>query len=177
MPREISGLRIARSYVTPAGAATVSRVMDFQLGARQGIAIHAILGDMLPDPAATLLSTGLVSEFTGVQTMHLESGSLETVPNAAGEDEDTIDSEVFFRQTLVWAGNDDVTTEFRASLTTHVTPGGIVNFERPILTARNISHRCISDNSGLAILAHVILYYVFVEFSLSELGLILARRT
>jgi len=31
--------------------------------------------------------------------------------------------------------------------------------------------------SSLGFLGHVIIYYTFVEFSLAELGLILARRT
>lgn len=176
MPREISGLRIARSFITP-GNTEVARVLDFQLGARQGIAISGVLGDMSLDPANTAHSASIISEETATQTLHLESGSLETVPDAAGEDEDTIDSEVFYRQHLQFASNDDVTTEFRASVAIVVNPSTIVPFQRPILTARNITHRGIASSSNLGFLAHVIIYYTFVEFSLAELGLILARRT
>lgn len=176
MPREISGLRIARSFITPTDS-EVSRVIDFQLGARQGIAIQSVLGDMVPDPIGVVPPSSTIQEFTATQTLHLESGSLETVPDQAGEDEDTIDSEVFFRQKLVYAGNDDATTEFRASLALLVTPNGIVDFKREILVARNITHRGISTDAAFDFLAHVTIYYVFVEFSLAELGLILARRT
>lgn len=176
MPREISGLRIARSFITPPNS-EVSRVMDFQLGARQGIAIHAVLGDMVIDSTGFTPSAAAQTVLNGTHTLHLESGNLETVPDAGGEDEDTIDSEVFFRQSLLYVGNDDLTTEFRASAAVLVTPSSIVNFERPILTARNITHRGIALQSSLDFLAHVIIYYVFVEFSLAELGLILARRT
>lgn len=176
MPREISGLRIARSFISPTDT-EVARVIDFQLGARQGIAITMVLGEILPDPAGSLLSSSIVSELTGNHTLHLESGSLETVPDAAGEDEDTIDSEVFFRQSMVYAGNDDAATEFRASLAITITPNGPVNYPIPILTARNITHRGISIVSSLDILCHVTIFYTFVEFSLAELGLILARRT
>jgi len=175
MPREISGLRIARSFISPTDSA-VSREIDFQLGARQGIAIHGVLGEIGFDPAGTVWSPAAIIEFNANHTLHLETGSLETVPDAAGEDEDTIDSEIFFRQTLFLAGNDDLTTEFRASLTSQVVPNGMVSFPRPLFTARNISHRGITGDANLDALCHVIIYYVFVEFSLAELGLILSRR-
>ncbi len=178
MPREISGLRIARSFITPSDTA-VSRVIDFQLGARQGIAISAVLGSMLPDPSNTTISAAGIVIMNAVHTLHLESGSLEVVPDVGGEDEDTIDSEVFYRQVGTLIGNDDLTTEFRASITYHSDPNGMVEYPRdkPVFSARNITHRGISTNSSLDFLAHVTIYYTFVEFSLSELGLILARRT
>jgi len=175
MPREISGLRLARSFVTPTEV-EVSRVLDFQLGARQGIAIKAVLGSILANSGSSV-STSTTSFITANHTLHLESGSLETVPDAAAEDEDTIDSEVFYRQDLLLAGNDDAATEFRASITHEVTPSGIVDFPEPIFAARNITHRGITGGSTLDTNCHVLIYYTFVEFSLAELGLILARRT
>jgi len=174
-PREISGLRIARSFITPTEV-RVSRELDFQLGARQGIAIEAILGTMVPGTGSTVSASTIVM-VTGNQTLHLETGSLETVPDAAAEDEDTIDTEVFFRQDLFLGGNDDSTTEFRASLATLVNPNGLVTFSKPIFSARNITHSGITGGSTLDTLCHVLIYYTFVEFSLAELGLILARRT
>jgi len=175
MPREISGLRIARSFITPPFAAT-TRELDFQLGARQGIAIQSVLGGITADPAGFTPSPSTMTEFVANHTLHLETGSLESVPDASTEDEDTIDSEIFYRQDLWIGGQDDSVTEFRASLASLVVPNGIVPFARPIFTARNITHRGITSNSSLAVLCHVIIYYTFVEFSLSELGLILARR-
>jgi len=176
MVKEISGLRIARSYVTPSPT-VVERVIDFQLGARQGISIMAVLPTFTMDILAGPPSLTVLTFRHGIQTLHLESGSLEVVPDDQGEDEDTIDSEVFMRQDVVIGGNDDLTTEFRASLAVTATPNGLITFPRPILTSRNITHRGISDNAVTDINFHVIIYYVFVEFSLSELGLILARRT
>ncbi len=175
MPREISGLRIARSFISPTDS-EVARVLDFQLGARQGIAISSVLGDVVIDPAGFTPSTSTITAFNGVHTLHLESGSLETVPDAVAEDEDTIDSEVFYRQQMSFVGNDDATTEFRASSAVSVMPSGIVNYQKDILTARNITHRGISTAGALDLLCHVTIYYTFVEFSLAELGLILARR-
>ncbi len=176
MPREISGLRLARSFISPTDS-RVSRELDFQLGARQGIAIKGVLGEILPDPATTTIASSGATLPEANHTLHLETGSLETVPNAGGEDEDTIDSEVFYRQSMLLGGNDDSTTEFRASLAFHVTPQGYIPFTPEVLTARNITHSGLATASTLDVLAHVIIYYVFIEFSLAELGLLLARRT
>jgi len=176
MPREISGLRIARSFITPTDAA-VSREIDFQLGARQGISIHSILPTMVPDPAGWEPASAAITEASASHTLHLETGSLETVPDAAGEDEDTIDSEIFFRQEMWLGGNDDAATEFRASIGVMVNPSGMVTYPRPLFAARNITHRGISTGAQMDFLANVLIYYTFVEFSLGELGLILARRT
>jgi len=175
MPKEISGLRIARSFITPTET-RVSRELDFQLGARQGIAIHQVLGSMYVDGSQGPPSTALQAFFDCNQTLHLETGSLETVPNAAGEDEDTIDSEVFYRQDLNVGANDDVSTEFRASVSISVTPSGPVIFPTPIFTARNITHSGQTNAAAFDADCHVIIYYTFVEFSLAELGLILSRR-
>ncbi len=175
-PREISGLRIARSFGTPANAA-VERVIDFQLGARQGIQIHSVLGTIQIDPSSYTPSTTVQVPRNGNQTLHLETGSLETVPDTVAEDEDTIDSEVFYRQDITTLANDDLTTEFRASAAIAITPSGIVDYARPLFSARNITHRSFTNSSGILLLCHVTIFYTFVEFSLAELGLILARRT
>ena len=179
MPREISGLRIARSFITPATANVQdSREIDFQLGARQGIAIHQVLGTWSIDGgAAAAPSVAVMSSYNGVQTLHLETGSLETVPDNAGEDEDTIDTEQFYRQDFCGMGNDDVSTEFRAAMALVVNPSGVVPYAPPILSARNITHAAIVTDALFDSLCHVLIFYTFVEFSLAELGLILARRT
>ena len=175
MPREISGLRMARSFISPTNT-VVTREIDFQLGARQGIALYGVLGSIVPDTGGVVWSTSTIEEFNGNHTLHLETGALEDVPDQDGEDEDTIDSEIFYRQDISLIGNDDAATEFRASAAIMVTPNDLVSFPRPIFTARNITHRGISEESAFDFLAHVIIYYVFVEFSLAELGLIFARR-
>lgn len=177
MPREISGLRIARSFISPAGQTEVSRVIDFQLGARQGIQIHSVLGSILPEAGATTISTSSLTINNGSHTLHAESGSLEAVPDAGAEDEDTIDSEIFYRQDLAFVANDDTTTEFRSAIALSVTPSGVVEYRRPLFLARNPTHRGVNSQAALSTISSVTIYYTFVEFSLSELGLILARRT
>lgn len=176
MPREISGLRIARSFISPTNT-RVSRELDFQLGARQGISIDKVVGEIMPDPAGISIPSSTIAELTGNHTLHLETGSLENVPSAAAEDEDTIDTEIFFRQSLAICGNDDSSTEFRASLAYHLSPAGDLDFPKPLLTARNITHSGMTDSTSMDLLCHVTIYYTFVEFSLAELGLILARRS
>lgn len=173
MPREISGIRIARSFITPTDT-EVLRELDFQLGARQGIQIHEVLGSVIIDPANYTPSATAVTVFNALHTLHLETGSLETVPDAAGEDEDTIDSEVFYRQELIVGAIDEPTAQ--GAFGALVVPPGAVSYPRPILTARNITHRGISGNAALDVLCHVTILYTFVEFSLAELGLLLARR-
>ena len=59
-----------------------------------------------------------------------------------------------------------------------VTPSAPVIYNPPLFAARNLTHRGETTNSALANVTLVVtIYYRFVKFSLSELGLILARRT
>jgi len=173
MPTIVSGMRIARSFVTPAGAAAVTREIDFQLGSQEGVEILGVLGTMRPE---TLSGVASFVQAGGVQTLHLETGSLETVPADAGEDEDTIDTEQFYRQD-VFGSVFDGTTEGAASIM--VTPSGMLWYPEssPIRTARNITHRgeghVATDTWGM----HVMIYYRFVRFTLAEMGVILARRS
>ena len=73
-------------------------------------------------------------------------------------------------------GQDDSSTEFRASLTLQVTPSGLVTYPREIFTARNITHRAVQSSTNGDSVCSVLIFYTFVEFTLAELGLILARR-
>ena len=173
-PKEISGLRIARSFITPTNT-EVQRTIDFQLGARQGISIEGVLPEIAMDIALTVSAT-VPTVLGGSHSLHLETGSLETVPDQTGEDEDTIDSEIFFRQRLTYVGNDDLTTEFRGQGSVHISPNGMWVPPRPLFTARNITHRGLVNSADMDLLCHVTIYYVFVEFTLAELGLTLARR-
>lgn len=168
----ISGLRIARSYITPINAVS-SRELNFNLSTRQGIQIQSVLGIINPLVHSIGSSQGL---HDCVQTLHLETGSLETVPNGAGADEDTVDSEIFFVQNFSRLANDDPTTEFRASAAQMVQPSGVIDYPDPILSSRNITHRAVGNVSVADYGCHIMVFYKFVEFTLSELGVILARR-
>jgi len=175
MPRAVSGQRIARSVVTPAGAATVEREIDFQLGPRLGIEIFQILGGMT---VIDISETTDTLQLNAVQTLHLEAGSLETVPVAAAEDEDTIDSEIFFRQDLTVLIQEEAGTRGGSHSSMLVTPNAPLIMTPTLFSARNITHRGQNVQAALnSCLSWSHIYFRYVEFSLSELGLILARRT
>jgi len=175
MARLISGLRIARSFVTPTGAAVVSRELDFQLGSDQGIQIEAVLGHgHIADSTPTVSDTTLVTAI-GLSSLHLETGSLEDLPIANAEDADDIDTEVFYEQSFthvvqvpstVGGGGGGVLA----------TPSGLVTFAQPIQTARNVTHRGETLATGQLGLFHVLIYYRYVQFTNAELGFLLARR-
>jgi len=170
MPRALSGIRIARSYLTPAGTTAVQRVLDFQLGADDGIEVFSITGDI------GMQTTGVGASYVAgsvVQTVHLESGSIEAVPIGT-DDEDTIDSEQIYRQTLCHV-NYNGTTEAASSMV--ISPATPVVYPQPLFSARNITHNAIGDLATYVFGCHVLIQYRFVRFSLQELGLILARRS
>lgn len=173
MVKEISGMRIARSFITPTDS-VVTRELDFQLGPQMGIGILGVLGDIRIDANAWTPSPTALTTLQGRHGLHFETGSLEGIADEAGEDEDTIDSELFYLQSLSVAGIDEPTAQGAVSVT--VNPTTLFVPPRPLFTSRNISHSGISIDSTLDLLCNVLIYYVFVEFSLSELGLILARR-
>lgn len=175
MARIISGQRIARSYVTPNGANVVSREIDFQLGAAQGIEIDSVLGfGSFADLSPAVSDTVPVSA-RATQTLHLETGTLEDVPTTAGEDEDDIDTEMFYLQ--MWGLMFQVpATSGGGGGALTVTPSGLVTFREPIRTARNITHRGETLATDNDLNAGVFIYYHYILFTDAELGFLLARR-
>jgi len=175
MARIISGLRIARSFVTPQAAEVVSRELDFQLGSDQGIQIEAVLGlGVVTDTTPAVSDTTLISA-EGIQSLHMETGSLEDVPIAIAEDADDIDTEIFYAQHMAHVSQVPSTVGGGGGALV-VTPSGLVTFAQPIQTARNITHRGETLATGQAGRMHVYVYYRFVQFTNAELGFLLARR-
>lgn len=176
MSKQISGLRVARSFVTPTGAETIVRELDFQLGANQGIAIQAVLGyggaiDANPAPSDTEWALTVCH-----QSLHLETGTTELLPIGAGDDEDDIDTEAFYIQSYYGAQQTWSTATGGAGGLLVATPSGLVTFAEPIQTARNISHVGRTITAGQSGNVGVFIYYHYVLFSGSELGFLLARR-
>jgi len=175
MPTAISGARQARSFVTPTGGAIASRVIDFNFASDQGIEISAVLGmvqavDSSPTPSDTAPVAIQVAS-----TLHQEEGTIEDVPFADGEDADQIDTEVFFELTASGMFQTGTTNTFGA--------GGnsaqavlYLPYVRPILVARNITHRGETGATGVNGRCSILIFYHYVRFSLQEQGLILARR-
>jgi len=175
MAKVISGLRVARSFVTPSGAVTVSRELDFNLGSDQGIQIEAVLGiGVFADNSPAASDTVLV-QATAIQTIHLETATIEDPPQVGGEDEDDIDTEIIFAQTFGHVVQVPATAGGGGG-SIFVTPSGLVVFAQPIQTARNITHSGKTEASGQELFGHVYIYYRYVEFTNAELGFLLARR-
>jgi len=176
MPRVISGDRVARSFVSPTGAAAiVSRVLDFQLAADQGIEMVAVLGygsyfDNTPAASDTVPANSV-----GNQSLHLEEGATEDLPNEAGEDADDIDTEIFYVQSFHTLFQIPATAGGGGG-STSVLPSGLVIFRDPILSPRNITHKGVSGPADSFGQFGVLIYYHYVEFSNAELGVLLARR-
>jgi len=175
MSRKISGLRVARSLVTPTGAAIVSRELDFQLGSDQGIEIHSVLGGGILGDASPAASDSVVVVAQAASTLHMETGTLEDFPLVSGEDADDIDTEIFYAQSFAHVVQVPATAGGGGGGVL-VTPSGIVNFEEPIRTARNITHRGESFATGQSLDAWVLIYYNYIQFTQAELGFFLARR-
>ena len=175
MARIISGLRIARSFVTPSGAEKVNRELDFQLGSNQGIEISAVLGyGKFTDDSPATSDTVPVTDIA-LQSLHLETSTLEDVPAVIADDQDDIDTEIFYVQS--WA------LMFQVPATAGgggggmvVTPSGLVTFAEPIRTARNITHQGETFVTGQTGEFGLLIYYNYIEFSNAELGFLLARR-
>lgn len=179
MPTPLSGMRTARSLVTPVGSNDiVSRVLDFDLGAQDGIEISGVLGLVGSfGDVSTPVSDTIMHTADAVQTLHLEAGTLEGVPYLAGEDEDDIDTEIFWQQVVSRSFLIPATTAVnKAGMAMQVTPSGLVTFPEPILAARNITHRGETQLADNDCSLGVLIYYRYVRFSLQELGFLLARR-
>jgi len=173
MPTIISGPRTARSNVTPSNA-VVSRVLDFNFASDQGIEITAVLGNMRCEDLSPGASDTIPVHIPLMQTIHLEEGTVEDIPFGDGDDADEIDTEIFFQQ--------EITGQFQIPATAGGGGGNAASgtlylpYRDPVLVARNITHRGESSGAGQTGHASILIFYHYVRFTTSELGLILARR-
>ncbi len=176
MPRIVSGQRVGRSLVTPTGAANEVEVeLDFQLGPRDGIRIFSVLGLLSGHDDTPAASDTVPNVAFGHQTLHLETGATEDLPDAAGEDAFDIDSEIIYAQAFQQIFQIPATAGGGGGSMV-VNPSGIVNFGDPIDSPRNIIHKATTIGADQDLEAIVLIYYKFVEFTLQELGIALARR-
>lgn len=168
MAAEVSGVRFARSHVTPAGAEVVSREIDFDLGARLGIKILWTLTSIqtLGNPTADVNLDYLAS-------VHLESDALEDLPVAAGDDEDNIDSEVIHLHPFSY-----IHSESAAGLGASVGSSHLHLVHDPsIVFARNPTFRGESVSASGTAIMHLLMAYKYVELTNAELiGVLTSRR-
>jgi len=177
MPTIQGGVRYARSFVTPTGAANeVARELDFQLATDGGIQILAVLGwGNLHDDSPPVSDTVPFNAIAH-QSLHLESGETEDMPDVAGEDADDIDTEIFYYQHFVQQGIVGSTVTFGASATLTITPSGLWIPPKPVISARNIVHKGTTIGADQDLEAGLIIAYENIRFSRGELAVALARR-
>lgn len=177
MASVVSPVRYGRSLVTPTGAANeVERELDFQLGSNQGVQILSVQGfGNLHDDTPPVSDT-VPFNLVGHQTLHLETGTTEDFPVAAGADADDIDTEIFWFQFFVQQGVMGSTVTFGASASLTVMPSGLTVFERPVQSARNITHKGVSVGADQDLEAGILFSYQYLQFSASELVGALSRR-
>ena len=176
MPRVISGQRIARSFVSPTGAANeVEREVDFQLAADQGVEIAAVLGYLSFHDDTPAASDTVPASTVAHQTLHLETSATEDLDDAAGEDATVIDTELFYVQFAQFTFQIPATAGGGGGGLT-VTPSGLVVFPDPIVSPRNITHKGTTVTADTDLEAGVLIYYRYLQFSNAELGVLLARR-
>jgi len=171
MPDRTSGLRIARDQLSVSGAATESAEMDFNLSEQGGIEIMKVVGEVF---ITTFNVTSLAPGISG-QTLHARIGTLETTSYDT-TDGQQLDSEIFYRQIMLSATFDG-TTEAAAMIL--LSPPDPIDYEdrtgRGMFFARNITHRVQGTLATEVRSMAVAIYYYFVKYSLSELGILFAR--
>lgn len=177
MPTILSGQRIARSFVSPTGAANeVTRLLDFQLAADEGIRIFGVLGyGHLIDPSPAPSDTVPIAA-VGYQSLNQETGETEDLPMEAGDDADDIDTEFMYVQHYTYNAIVGNTATFGAGVHEKVTPTGLFVPPEPMDSARNITHKAETISASTLLNCGVLIYFKYMRFSNSELGVMLARR-
>ena len=156
--------------MSPTGAEIITREIDFQLGPQMGIEVFSVIGSC---PEYIGGESSAFESHLLVQTLHAAVGTLETVATENTEDEDQIDSEIFFRQDIL---KQSASATGTGLVSVTAMPNGVVTFPEPYLLARNFTHRGESPDAAVTGILVVVFYYRYVVFTLSELGLILGRR-
>lgn len=160
MSRVISGLRFARSFLTPSNA-VLEQELDFELGAKMGIQVEWVigsLGNISETPGADAASTGQ-------QSLHLEEDATEDIPIATGEDAVNVDSEMFFHQQANFVH--DFTTSGGAFLPQPVHLW--VPYNGELKTTRNITHRAEGSGATREYRAAVLIAYKLIELDDREI--------
>lgn len=167
--RELTGMRFARSFLTPAGTEVLSAELDFQMGPSMGIAIHAIQGYATDIDGGDPATIGTMS---GLQTLHLETGPLEDAPINPADDEQNIDTEIFYAHSV---GTREMDTT--VGLASQSQGNGLREFREPVIAVRNITHRAETVGTNAAVGFGVLISYKYVELTPNEFVLQLAKRS
>jgi len=174
----ISGQRFFTSFLSVDGAEVITNELDFQLGAREGVEIHVVWG--LP---GFMDDTSLSTQADNIQYQSIEhelhastATTLENPPTAIAADAVNIDTEIFFAQVANWVYNHDTAAGEGQAISMTVTPNEPLYYPKPILLARNPTHRAEGIQIDMEGRPTVYGIYNFVRFTNDEIGFLLARR-
>lgn len=173
MAKPLGGLRVARSFLTPAGVAVVEAELDFNLPVGVGAEILAIRGSL-----QRIENTGAVAardHAPSVQTLHMETDVLEDVPIAAGEDVVNMDTEQLWEQRVTYRVEED-TTNGSSMSSIEVTPEDTFYPPTPVIISRNMMHRAETTDADEEADWSLFIYYRYVELNQGDMANLFARR-
>ena len=174
MAKALSPIRIARARRTSFQATEEVAELDFNLGHRQGIQIHAVefgIRGVVLTPA-----DDAIDHENAHMSLHAETGALEGAIDAFPSDDMILNSEIIAETTLqvdgftssVPAASPDV---FTFSWLQPISWNYHQLIDGPLLLAQNPSFRGVTSNALLTVNgAQVTIYYQFVELTDVELA-------
>lgn len=173
MPRPITDIRIAHSFIGNNAAGTTETVeLDFDIGVREAIEIFAVHGH-LQEGTAPVSAAGTVE--IGAQSLHIEDGTIETPENTpVTADRFELDWEVIFDQVKFTRYTvDDVAQN--SGFSVWMSPNGLVTFPAPYLSVTNLTHRVLAG-AGNTYAGTVDIHYRYVSLTADEVAFQYARR-
>jgi len=185
MPRRTTGRRFARSVLqaqgpSADGAGGATRVLDFDLGAREGVEIIAVTGMIRHDDTSLASTDNATTTDAAIQELHLEPGTLvdEGLLSEGDIGTNDVDAEVIYTQihTVMQIGG-TATEGLGGSIET--VPNGRISYEdragAGVFTSRNITHRAEVESNNSDAECLLMVEYYRVEFTLDELGILNIR--
>lgn len=173
MARAIGGLEIASSYLTPS-AATLTALLDFNLSEREAIEIFWIQG-LFSTIVDASLAVGV--QYNAMNTLHMETGSLDDPLDADGDDEVRISTEILFKQTLNVTQHQATNQGLDGVIITPSEPVSYVDGKgNGLLSVINLTHRAEIPTTDVRIHMEIRMLYRKVKITPAEAVRLLTRR-
>lgn len=172
MSRTLTDWRFARSFIGNNSAGSgEDNELDFDLAGDIALEIASVHG--MVNIFDITENTTLVSPFAQ-NSLHLNSGTLETINQEAGEgDQFEIDSNIIFEQLVNYKVVIDAAATHAAIDVTETSL--YIVYTKPVLLVTNPSHQVAVD-ADVTASGILRIEYRYVELSAAELGLAFARR-
>ena len=170
MAKILSHLRIARVRRTSVQNTEETFEIDFALGLKQGLEIHAIefgMRQMILVPGAAPITA------QGHMSIHVETGALEGAIDSFPEDEVVMNSEIIAETTMQLISGD--TAQVEGVITMEWLQPKSWNFNeisgKPLLIAQNPTFRVVTSVSTLTMNGpQATFFYRYVELTTTELA-------